>query len=217
LVSKTGKNFHLFRTSSVKPWHKACNNRGVRASFHWLFRKFSKSLYLGFTALSLPLFATPGLVCAAEPAVAVLFGSAWSPGDAARDGAAEFEVLMCVAQVRQANPVAGLVGVGYRHGGFPPAAETALERVAHMGIPVVRLARNSSMPAHQGDVFIEAGTLSPTEAKRVLIACLARFGMLPVAADPARPTKKESAALQAKLALFQQQFDTRDPRQLAMR
>jgi L-asparaginase len=113
--------------------------------------------------------------------------------------------------------VAGLVSVGYRRGGFPPAAETALERVAHMGIPVVRLAQSSPIPSHQGDAFIEAGSLSPTEAKRILTECLTRFGALPAAVDPAKPTKTETAALQAKLNLFQAQFDARNPAQVAMR
>lgn len=154
---------------------------------------------------------------ATEPAVAVLYGSAWSPGDAARDGAAEFEVLMCVAQVQHASSVAGLVSVGYRRGSFPPSAEIALERVAHMGIPVVRLAQSSPLPTHHGDAFIEAGSLSPADAKRLLAECLVRYGSLPVAVDPAKPTKKEALALQSKLAFFQAQFDARNLSQVAMR
>lgn len=157
------------------------------------------------------------VAAAAEPAVAVLYGSAWSPGDTARDGAAELEVLMCVAQVQHASSVAGLISVGYRRGSFPPSAETALERVAHMGIPVVRLAQNASLPTHHGDAFIEAGSLSPTDAKRLLAECLVRYGTLPICADPANPTKKEAQALQAKLALFQAQFDARNLNQVAMR
>jgi L-asparaginase len=154
---------------------------------------------------------------ASEPAVAVLFGSAWSLGDAVRDGAAEFEVLMCVAQLQHASRVAGLVSVGYRRGSFPPAAEAALQRVAHMGIPVVRLAQSASIPSHDGDPFIEGGSLSPAEAKRLLAECLKRYGTLPVAADPARPTKNESQALQAQLTLYQTQFDSHNPTGIAMR
>jgi L-asparaginase len=167
--------------------------------------------------LALLAFTGPSLARATEPAVAVLYGSVWSPGDAARDGAAEFEVLMCVAQVQHASSVAGLVSVGYRRGSFPPSAETALERVAHMGIPVVRLAQTSPLPTHHGDSFIEAGSLSPADAKRLLTECLVRYGSLPVAADPAKPTKKEDQAFQTKLALFQAQFDARNLSQVAMR
>lgn len=156
-------------------------------------------------------------LAASEPAVAVLYGSAWSPGDSARDGAAEFEVLLCAARVRQAAPLAGIVGVGARRGSFPPAAELALERVAHMGVPVVRLASNGTLSANDGDVFIEAGSLTPTDAKRLLSECLQRCGPLPAAIDPTRPTKKEKAAIQAKLAEYQLQFDARNAGHLAMR
>jgi L-asparaginase len=156
-------------------------------------------------------------VRATEPAVAVLYGSAWSPGDVARDGAAEFEVLLCVARIRQAAPLAGIVGVGSRRGSFPPAAEVALERVAHMGVPVVRLAQTGTLHANDGDVFIEAGGLAAAEAKRLLGECLVQYGSLPAAADPANPTKKEKSAIQAKLALYQLQFNARNATQIAMR
>ncbi|HEX2853507.1 MAG TPA: hypothetical protein VHO24_09730 [Opitutaceae bacterium] len=156
-------------------------------------------------------------LAAAEPAVAVLYGSAWSPGDAARDGAAEFEVLLCAARVRHAAPLAGIVGVGARRGSFPPAAELALERVAHMGVPVVRVAQQGALSANENDVFIEAGSLAPADAKRLLGECLQRYGPLPSAADPMHPTKKERAAIRAKLADYQLQFDARNAAQLAMR
>jgi len=155
-------------------------------------------------------------IYAKEPAVAVLYGAAWSPGDAARDGAAEFEVLMCAANLRHANPLAGIVGVGRRNGSFAPAAEVALMRVVHMGIPVVRLAEHGPLPAHGSGVFVEAGSLSPAEAKHVLAECLSRYGAPPAAADPEHPTKKESAAIEAKLALYQFQFDTRNAEPIAM-
>jgi hypothetical protein len=155
--------------------------------------------------------------CAAEPAVTVLYGTKWSPGDAARDGAAELEVFLCAANVQRANALAGIVGVGPRHGAFSPAAEGALQHVAHRGIPIVRLAAAGPFPAHDGDVFVEAGSLSPAEAKRTLEECLARFGAPPAAADPARPTREETAAIQAKLALYQVRFNARNAALVAMR
>jgi hypothetical protein len=167
------------------------------------------------------LFLLPLVLCpsvkAAEPAVAILLGSTWSPGDSARQGAAEFEVLMCVAQTRRAAALFGLVGVGDRDGRFPPGAETALEQVARMGVPIVRLAQSTGLPARPGDVFIEGGSLSPEVAKQILRNCLARYGALPVSANPAQPTKKESAALQARIALFQAYFDSTARDQIAMR
>ena len=156
-------------------------------------------------------------VSAAEPAVVVLYGAKSSLTDTTREGAAEFEVLLCAARVRQENNLAGIVGVGPHHGAFSPGAEIALQQVAHMGIPVVRLAASGPFPAHDGDVFVEAGTLSPIEAKRLLAECLVRYGAPPPAADPTHPTPKESSAIQAKLALYQAQFNARNISQVAMR
>jgi L-asparaginase len=168
--------------------------------------------FLGVVALT-----AGGLSLRSEPAVATLYGGAWSPGDTTREGAAELEVLLCAAQLRHANPLAGIVGVSPGRGAFSPAAEIALTRVAHMGLPVVRVAQRNPLPAHEGDVFIEAGSLSPTEAQRLLVECLSRYGAPPAAADPARPSRKETAAIQAKLALYQVRFNAHNLTQVAMR
>lgn len=183
-----------------------------------LLRRFAQRLtrFGSYVFAICPLMAAPPLF-AADPNVTVLYSSGWSPGDVARDGAAEFEVLMCAARLRSGTQPGGLVGVGNRRGTFPPAAEMALERVALMGIPVVRLAQGESMPTHSGDLFIEAGSLSAAEAQRLLASCLTRYGALPAAADPLRPTKKERTAIQAKLARFQLQFDTHNASLVAMR
>jgi hypothetical protein len=40
------------------------------------------------------------------------------------------------------------------------------------------------------------------------MACLMKFGALPPAADPAKPTAAETDATQAKLKQYQEIFDT---------
>ena len=195
-----------------------CNNGIMPNANSASFRPTKVRCRWLWIALLLPVCLTSPLsLVAAEPSVGVLYGTTWSPGDAARDGAAEFEVLMCAATLKQANPLAGIVGVGKHHGSFSPAAEVALQRVACMGIPVVRLASSGPLPSHQGDVFIEAGSLSPADARRLLAECLTRYGAPPAAHDPAHPTKKESAAIESKLALYQLQFDAHNSVQVAMR
>ncbi|MDB6168945.1 MAG: ansA 2 [Verrucomicrobia bacterium] len=153
------------------------------------------------------MLTAPSVLAAESPAVAVLEGTPWSPGDPLRYGAAEMEVLLCAAQLHQNHPLAGIVGVGNRRGLLQPATEAALRRVALMGLTVVRVARNGATQENGEDVFVEAGGLSPAAAKNLLAACLARFGAPPAAADPVHPTPRESAAIHAKLALFQQAFD----------
>lgn len=200
-----------------EPWHEACTIAPMPLA---ALAPLLRITGCGRTWLLLLILLGTCLeakLSAAEPAVAVLYGSAWSPGDAARDGAAEFEILLCAARVRQTTPLAGIVGVGARQGSFPPAAELALERVAHMGIPIVRVAQTGTLSANDGDVFIEAGSLTPADAKRVLSECLQHYGPLPSAADPMRPTKNERAAIRTKLVQYQRQFDARNANQLAMR
>lgn len=155
----------------------------------------------------------------ARPAVAILESAAWSPEDAPRDGASAFEVLMCAARLLDRNALAGIVGVGNRSGAFLPSAEQAFRRVVPMGIPVVRLARDPRAAGMAGELFIEGGTLSPEEARRVLAECLLRHGALPPAADPLNPTPSEIAAIKHKLAIYQAEFNLRSAKatQVALR
>ncbi len=143
----------------------------------------------------------------ARPAVALLTSAAWSPHDPARDGASEFEVFLGTARLLQGHALAGFVTVGNRYGALLPATEAALVRVVHMGLPVVRLARDGDVGRSPDDWFISAGALSANEAQRVLSSCLLELGVLPPAADPANPTAAETRALREKLVRFQQAFD----------
>ena len=145
----------------------------------------------------------------AAPGIALVRSTRWSPNDAERDGASEFEILLSVARLLESHPLAGVIGVGNRNGAFLPAAERALERAASMGLPVVKLAAQGSLPVNPDNLFIEAGSLSSDEARSVLAECLVTLGALPPAADILRPTAKELAAIRAKLTRYQLAFDTR--------
>lgn len=142
-----------------------------------------------------------------HPAVAVVESAAWSPDDPARDGASEFEVLICTARLLAEYPLSGFITVGNRHGALLPGTESALHRVIHMGLPVVRLARGGKVEKSSADLLISAGEMTPAEAQHVLGSCLLRYGALPPARDPAHPTRAELAAIREKLSLYQQSFD----------
>ncbi len=82
-------------------------------------------------------------------------------------------------------------------------------RAIHCGMPVVRVGRGNNegfTPA--ADRFIGGRNLTATKARLLLMACLMKFGSLPVAADPDRPTKAEIAAVNDRLAAYQAVFDT---------
>ena len=95
-----------------------------------------------------------------QPGIAVIKNARWSPNDAERDGASEFEVLLSAARLLEQHALPGLVGIGNQHGAFLPAAELALSRVAAMGLPVVKVSAAGSVAANDENLFIEAGTLS---------------------------------------------------------
>ncbi len=151
----------------------------------------------------------------ARPGVALLTSAAWSADDPSRDGASEFEVFLGTARLLQGHSLAGFVTVGNRYGALLPATEAALIRVVHMGLPVVRLARDGDVGRSADDLFIAAGALSANEAQRVLSTCLLELGTLPPAVDPTNPTTVEARAIRAKLELFQAAFDRASAPRLA--
>lgn len=138
-----------------------------------------------------------------DAGVAVLPAVAWAPGDSAREGAGEFEVLLRIAQLQRAHALAGLVSVGDRHGMRLGGGERALSRATLTGVPVVKLAPRGEVAASPDGLFLDGGTLTADQAGTVLRHCLARHGAPPVAADPAHPTRREIAAIRAHLEPFQ--------------
>lgn len=143
------------------------------------------------------------------PSVAVVKSPSWSPNDAEREGASEFEILISIAQLLETTPLAGVVGVGNRNGAFLPAAEQALARTVAMGLPVVKLSADGALPVIPDNLYIEAGSLSPEEARHTLAECLLTLGTLPPARDILNPTRQELAAIHAKLARYQLIFDAK--------
>lgn len=133
--------------------------------------------------------------------VAVVHTAGWSQGDPAKEGAAEFVILLEIARLRQVHKEGGLVAVGDRRGLFNPGAEEALRQAVLQGLPVVKLARSGRvLPAPHG-LFLDGGDLSVEEARQVLTRCLERYGALPVSA-----AAKVTPELRAQLDLFQQEL-----------
>lgn len=143
---------------------------------------------------------------AADSEVAILQAAPWSPGDAVREGAGEFEVLFCVARLQHDHHTAGIVGIGNQNGLFSMGAERALRYVALRGVPVARLAQGGECVPDPDGLYLDAGHLSKAEAAVVLERCLDRLGAPPSAADPDHPTAGELAAIRAYLVPFREAF-----------
>lgn len=142
----------------------------------------------------------------AEPAVAIIRHSRWSPSDPVRDGAREFEIYLTTASLVRDHRLAGIVGVGNKLGRLTPDAEQALKRSVLMGLPVAKVAASGSVEVDAENLLIEAGSLSEVDASRLLSQCILRYGTLPPCADPANPTADELAAIHEQLIRFQTAF-----------
>jgi hypothetical protein len=78
-------------------------------------------------------------------------------------------------------------------------------------MPVVKVGRgNAEGPVDpmRATLAIAGSNLTATKARLLLMACLLRFGSLPPAVDPTRPTPAELEAVKARLAEYQTVFDT---------
>jgi hypothetical protein len=84
-----------------------------------------------------------------------------------------------------------------------------LRRASFSGLPVVRVGRGYPEGFADAEPTTIAGlNLTATKARLLLMACLMKFGSLPIASDPARPSVEEFAALRTALAAYQQVFNT---------
>ena len=82
-------------------------------------------------------------------------------------------------------------------------------KAVHSGIPVARVGRgNNEGFTPVRDRFIGGRNLTATKARLPLMACLMKFGSLPPAADPDKPTEAELNAIRKKLVEYQRIFDT---------
>lgn len=151
----------------------------------------------------------------ASPKVQVVRTTGWSQGDAVKDGAAEFVILLEVARLAQAPGRGGLVGVGDRRGLFAPGAEQAMQQAVLRGVPVVKLATAGTvLPAPHG-LFLDGSGLTEQEACTVLTRCLEKHGSLP--AVGASAADAELARLRAQLRRYQEDFTLAAGTRLAAR
>jgi len=107
--------------------------------------------------------------------------------------------------------LAGFVTEGLvPYGRLPSGArEELLLRAAYSGMPSVRTGRGAMEGFADPFPLVVAGSnLTSTKARLLLMACLMKFGALPVAADPANPTPADTERLAAAIVPFQRVFDS---------
>ena len=131
----------------------------------------------------------------------------------AHDSGSEREVDL-VAQIDDNlmhSPLAGFAVEGLSPYGSMTSEvrDRLMSRAVFSGMPVVRVGRGNNEGFSPGTPwFIGGGNLTATKARLLLMACMMKFGSLPHAADPDRPTEMETAAVREKVAAYQEIFDT---------
>jgi L-asparaginase len=159
---------------------------------------------VGLRGASVRIKDGDALLPGAIPAVALVKHARYSSL-----GAAEIEAR--IAENLAEHPLSGFVGEGAApYGTMSPWLDKALLKAVCSGMPVVKVGRGNQdgFAAPRNPLFIAGSNLSATKARLLLMAALLKLGALPAAADPANPTEAETAAIKAKLAEYQEIFNT---------
>jgi L-asparaginase len=151
------------------------------------------------------------LLPGAIPSVSIVKDGGYSGEEFGDDPALEGDLAFLIERKLSLGRLAGFVVEGH----VPYGSMTSVARNKHMesavrrGLPVVRVGRGAPEGfAERTPYFIAGSNLTATKARLLLMACLMKFGSLPVARDPDHPTASERAALDEALAAYQRIFDT---------
>ncbi len=122
------------------------------------------------------------------------------------------EILTAISTRLDSSPLAGFVAEGESPYGNVTTEQTkALEIAVYSGMPVVSVGRGNAgglTAVRPYNVFIEGNNLTASKARILLMACMLKFGSMPVAANPESPTRAEKQAAQSLVARYQEIFDT---------
>jgi L-asparaginase len=148
----------------------------------------------------------------AIPKVTIVKHARYLPDDTSGDASSEVDILARIDKNLHDAPLAGFVAEGSApFGAMSNSVDAALKRATFSGMPVVKVGRGNAggfVDATRDPLAIAGSNLTATKARLLLMACLMKFGCLPPAVDPAKPTAAESDATKAKLKQYQEIFDT---------
>ena len=129
------------------------------------------------------------------------------------DPETEIEIAARMEKNLRDFPLSGFVAEGVSpYGNLMESLAAALRRAALSGMPVVRVGRGNAegftKPPSATELVISGSNLTATKARLLLMACLMKFGSPPPVADLDHPTQDELKAIKARLAEYQEVFDT---------
>lgn len=173
------------------------------------------SLHAGVSQIDVTTKKDGDLVPDAMPHVTITKYGRYASSQLGPDGVPtpddEVEIFARITASLADTPLAGFVCEGMSPFAMAePTKNAALGLATFAGMPVVRVGRgNTGGMAYRTDpTFISGNNLTATKARILLMASLLKFGSLPPAKDPFRPTTEERTATVAAVARYQQIFDT---------
>jgi L-asparaginase len=166
----------------------------------------------GLVVVPVPVKDAEGyLLDSAIPKVAIVKDGTFHADDYDLDPEREVDLNAIIARNQQHAPLSGFVIEGLSPYGFMTSRmrHLIMRKAVLMGMPVVRVGRgNNDGFSPPRDLFLGGRNLTATKARLLLMACLMRFGALPPARDPDKPSEAELQAIRAKLDAYQKVFDT---------
>ncbi|HEY0183908.1 MAG TPA: asparaginase domain-containing protein [Rhodopila sp.] len=199
-VGHGGKPRLLYVPVSLHTWRSEVNLSRLPASV------------VGLHGVTVPVKDSDGdLLQSAIPKVSILKDGSYYEDEALAGPEQQVDIVAWLEYSLQHAPLAGFAVEGLSPYGKPasPSRTRALLRAVYSGLPVVFCGRgNTEGFAVPVSPFIAGSNLAVTKARILLMACLMKFGALPAALDPARPTPAEVAATAEKTAAYQAVFDT---------
>jgi hypothetical protein len=171
----------------------------------------SKGAKVGMISVSIK-DSEENLLAAAIPKVTIVKHARYLPEDTSGNADEEVDILARIEKNLRDAPLAGFVAEGSApFGAMSNSVDAALKRATFSGMPVVKVGRGNAagfVDATRDPLAIAGSNLTATKARLLLMACLMKFGCLPPAADPARPSQSETDATKKALARYQEIFDT---------
>jgi hypothetical protein len=199
-VGHGGKPRLLYWPASLHTWRSSVNLSHLPNSV------------IGLHGRTVPIKNEAGdLLETAIPKVSIVKDASYYEDEPLAGDEAQVDIIALLDYSLQHAALAGFAVEGLSPYGKPasPSRIKVLLRAVHSGLPVVFCGRgNTEGFAVEMPPFIAGANLTVTKARLLLMACLMKFGALPPAADPLRPTPAEAAATLAKISEYQAIFDT---------
>ena len=147
----------------------------------------------------------------AIPVVSIAKDGSFAGLEIGDDPALEEDLIASINHKLKLGRLAGFIMEGMVPYGVSTSAARmrALLGAVRSGLPVAKVGRGAPEGfADPHPYFIAAANLTATKARLLLMACLLKFGCLPPARDPDKPTDKELAAIREAKAEYQAVFDS---------